>query len=414
MLKRNARTQRKRVKALTDPKPEFVSLVGAGANKTPFRALRAEGVEQDPRIDPASEEVSAKAETYAVARIEFDNEKFADEDTVTNWLSSGGYTDAKVERTDNGFVVAGEVADDAELIEIPGDGFTMYVTDVHPGATAQKSDEPESELRKKYGCCVDSCAPYHDDNKTVVDAMAHNTPPGLMDMTMALYDAMRCNLREGDTAGARAAVAEFSGLFDKLMEIFPGREQPTMKAFVDAIAPEVEMTKETETAAKVADTAAVVEQKNEAVETAAVETAEGEVEAKVEDEVEATAEATAEKAEGEVEAPAAEVEAVEGAVEETNSEDDAAVAAKSEEEAVDPIAALTALVGNLAQSVKDLGETVASKSDELAQRVAAVEDVRQTRKGADVDETTTSKSSERTVSDDMAELRQRSMLGMRG
>lgn len=361
MLKRNARVQRKRVKALTDPKPEFVSLVGAGANKTPFRALRADSVEQDIEIN--TEETATKSEAFGVARIEFSSDTFADEETVVNWLASGGYADAKVERTDTGFVVAGDAPEGAELIEVPGEGFVMYVSEVSPGATSQKSDLP--------------------------------TGPQLLDMTFQLYSQIRDGLHAGDHVAAKAALTDFSGVLDAFLETVPGSEEPTMKAFIDAVAPEVEMTKETTEKAAPVDAEVVVAG---AEDTTAVTT-----EGAGGEEIEAVA-----KTEGEA---AAEGEVV---AEEENSEEEVAVAAKTEEEVADPIAALSALVGDLTKSVKELGETVSAKTDELAQRVAAVEDVRQTRKGADVDETTTSKSGERSVSDEMAELRQRSMLGMRG
>lgn len=375
MLKRNARVQRKRVKALTDPKPEFVSLVGAGANKTPFRALRADSIEQD--IEITEEEVAARADDgFAVSRIEFSDDQFGDEETVVNWLAAGGYADAKVERTDAGYVVQGEADADAELIEVHGNGFTMYVTEMTPGALSQKSDEP--------------------------------TGPALLDMTVTLYSQLRESLQAGDQTAAKSALTEFSGMFDAFLETIPGTDEPTMKAFIDAVAPEVEMTKETteqaapvdaEVAVAGEDTTEVTTEGAEGEEIEAVAKTEGEEDATVEGEVVAEGEAVAE---GEVVA------------EDENSEGEVAVAAKTEEEVADPMAALAALVGDLTKSVKELGETVSAKTDELAQRVAAVEDVRQTRKGADVDETMTSKSTVRSVSDEMAELRQRSMLGMRG
>lgn len=447
MLNRSAQHRRKRVKALTDPKPEFVSLVGAGANKTPFRALRADCIEQ------GGPEVAMKSDAYAVARIEFDGQEFNDQAAVAEWLKSGGYSDAVVEKTDDGFVVSGDIPEDADLIEITGDGFTMFVTEVNPGA----EEAQKSEIRKKYDetrALTESLASAWDDSKTVTGVLSavKHAPPGLMDMTMAMYDAIRNSLHTGDTVAAKAAINEFSSLFNQLLEIFPGEETPTMKAFVDAVAPEVEMTKETTEAVENAEKELDVTNEEEAQKANESTGPSGEAaDAKLVsgpdadgaivagDEVDNTPEgnaasgpepdgdAAAEKQTSTPDSPNAvtqdstEEEVAERVKEEGDadapteeSEDEEATAAKSEEE--DPMAALAAAMATLTQSVANLTETVsksAEQTDELAQRVAAVEDVRQTRKGADVDEATPSKKSETSISDEMAELRQRSMLGMR-
>jgi hypothetical protein len=395
MLQRSSRMRKKRVKALTDPKPEFVSLVFAGANKTPFRALRAEGHSEEDMNQTAF-----KADTHAIARIEFDSAHFADEAAVSAWLADGGYEGHTVEKTDAGFMVAGDVPEGAEITEIEIEGMKLHVIaakgdeDLHPGAE-EAAEAGLEEVRQRCSACYNAVEATYGVGRTMKEVNANSftdMPPGMLDLTMNLYDAIRNNLREGDVTAAKACITEFSSLFDKLLDIFPGKDVPTLTAFVDAIAPEVEMTKQTE---EQPATEVVAEETAAKADEVVVEATEVVAEAPAE-------EIAAEKAEVvEGEAPAAtEVQA--GAVEEIAKSDD-------------PLAALTALVGNLAQSVQTLSETVAQKSEEIAERVAAIEDVRQTRKGADVDETGTA--SAVTAEDEsttrVAELRTRSVLGMR-
>jgi hypothetical protein len=414
MLTRNPRLRKKRVKALTDPKPEFVSLVFAGANKTPFRAMRS---------DESDHTMTIKADTHAIARIEFDAEQFADEAAVTAWLADGGYEGFTVAKTDTGFAVAADVEEGAEVVEIEIEerGLKMQVVslkadedeEVHPGAeeTAAKSEEfiGEAEMRQRCCGCYDAVESTYGKGDTLKEVVANNfghVPPGLLDLSMAMYDAVRNNLRDGNTAGAKKAITEFGKMMDDLLAIFPGADVPTHKAFVDAVAPEVEMTKTTEesTAETTVEETAAKAEGAEATETVATEeTAEKADEAATEEvAAEAATEGeTAAKTEGAEEATTEEV-TTEAAAEEP--------AAKSD----DPLAALIAQVGALATSVEELRATVTQKSEEADARVAAIDGERQTRKGADVDETgTASVAAEDENSASVAELRTRSVLGMR-
>jgi hypothetical protein len=424
VLTRNGRPIRKTLKALTDPVPEFVSLVFGGANKTPFRAMRADGTAISETV--VSEETAIKSETHGIAKVEFNSAQFADEAAVTAWLVAGGYDpDLKVSKTESGFIVdatadlpADAIVSLVDLSDTTGvkihavalktDDSTLELTqraetdaDVHPGATP--------EMRQRYCGCVETCNSCYGEGDTLAEVVANNwegVPPGLLDLTMSLYDAVRNCLKDGNYQGAVAAVGEYLTMLDALTKLFPAAEEKTFKAFIDAIAPEIEMSKEQTEATEVAKTEDAVEAG--AVD-ATVETAEKTDETTEESggvvEGEAT-EMTAEKAEtGETGEQA--VGAVETAEKTEENSDTAADADVS-----DPLTRLTAVVSELAATITTMKEDLHGKVETVVQRVAAIEDVRQTRKGADVDETNTA-STTASVSDDIASLRTRSVLGMR-
>ena len=543
MLIRKARTLRKTAKALTDPRPEFVSLVFAGANKSPFRALRADGqVEGDNSMTDSS---AIKAETHALARVDFFQTHFADEAAVKNWLVEGGYVGMKVEKTDDGFAVIGDNVEGGTLIDLSDTlGLKMTVvalrqpvlelTEVHMDslAPAIKADDASpalplgvAEMRTKFGDCFDmpSVMAYstYGQGGSVSEVMENNfqgVPPGLLDVMMATYDAVRNNLLMDNEDGARACVTEFGTLFDKMLAMFPddddanedddmatkagtattgldvantmqntdgmgkpSKTKPGVSNDGPRVDPEIMNADGTIQGPGVASsshntdidivtedgaTNTVVSPNSEhgdgkinangnkepvansmaAQESGAI-TPSGSGTADVANkrkskaaflaaiapEITVAKEATAVKDEGtEVpETPAVEPEASPTVVEGESvveapapieitpvapeaDTDDVVVEAAKAVDANDPIAALTALVGTLAQSMKAMQETQKSGADELAERVAAMENVRQTRKSADVDEATVAVVEPETEARTrMAELRTRGVLGMR-
>lgn len=441
MLMKQPKTLRKKLKALTDPKPEFVSLVFAGANKTPFRALRAADGEG---LIPMTEEARHKQDTHAIASIEFDGNKFKSEAAVKVWLSQGGYTDATVAKTEKGWVAkgAGSVPANTEIqtVDLKDDGVTMHVFEMSPG-TPEDSTKTENSLRAKFdGCRAAVSSTYEEGRKK---GAIKDIGPEMLNLTMALYDEVRTALRSGDKVAVKAAIEEYEGYVDQLLDMFPGTEVPSMKAFVDAIAPEVDVTKETETAPEAVSTEEELDAAKEVVD----QTDEAE-EAEKEEEDAEEAEASDESSEKEEDAEDAEkgmnergknkkpymkddeADSSEDADDETSEkeedaddetaekesdDEDAEAEEASAEKSEDPIMALTAVVGNLAQSVKDMQDNLSQKTDVLAERVAAIEETRQTRKSADVDEANSGNTEQRkkTDSQEMDELRTRSVLGMR-
>lgn len=122
-MQRNPVRKRTRAKALTDPQPVFVSLVKAGANMTPFLAVKAEVIDGDEDM-----QVAQKSDDHGIASISFNKEQFASKQDVAAWLDAGGYTDYEIEDHKALFVVKGE----DELTEISevatkDEGITLFV-----------------------------------------------------------------------------------------------------------------------------------------------------------------------------------------------------------------------------------------------------------------------------------------------
>lgn len=174
-LKRTRKTLRKAVKVLTDPEPQFVSLVSNGANQTPFRVVKADeahdgevvvaGKRSTETDDDSSEDdmkrgknsTSKKLVVRSTAgtagadlqRLTFSAEQFDSEQAVRTYLDGNGYEGGEiVALADGGFeVVARDESDFEEVKDIPGDdGVTRYVgvepeTDDEAG-TAQKGEAP--------------------------------------------------------------------------------------------------------------------------------------------------------------------------------------------------------------------------------------------------------------------------------
>jgi hypothetical protein len=423
MLPYKGRKRRQTLKALTDPQPEFVSLVFGGANKTPFRAIRADGA----AVSEGEEEVAARAGTHTIARVEFSGEKFADEAAVKAWLTAGGYDpEQSITKTDTGFMVDSSSGLDKDTIlgvvdlsdtqgiklftiAIKADDGVLELQksqELHPGATP--------EMVQRYCDVMSCCESCGSDGTTIAEVIGDRSdavPPGLMDLHWALYEAIRNCLRNGDMAGAKAALTEFGNMMDALMRMFP-KETSTdaYKALIDAIAPEIEVEKEDRMSTEPEKTT------EETVETVKTD----ETPEAVTETVEApeAVEKTDETAETSEEVKAEETETVEA--EKTDETVEAAETAEKTDEVVeetaksdDPVAVLTALVTELTNSMKSMQDNLTGEIGKVVERVAAVEETRQTRKGADVDETSTASTTPPDVSDQISDLRRRSMLGMR-
>ena len=431
MLTRRGRPQRKTLKALTDPQPEFVSLVSAGANKTPFRAMKA------------SVDAHESEHPYEVARIEFSEDHYPSESAVQVWLDEGGYEDIEIQKTATGYMVEGEIPEGAEtqVIESPKQGLVLTVAEVTPGTQSQKSDIEDDALRIQFNECRDILQAEEPE------AALKEASPFMKSLTADAYEAVRLALRNGDVGGARIAIKQFSVMFDELLDVFPDAEASTTKAFVDALAPEVEMTEKTTAEEEViletdaAEEEAVKEEEQQAEKTEEVEAEAADQETDAEEEAEKAEEESEDEEEAQKRYPGkdkrkdeeeddAEKSEDESEDEAEKSEDDEdAESAEKDDESEETeetdqqeaakstdLTEIAALVGNLAASVNTLTETVqksAEQTEALAERVEAVEESRQTRKGADVDEAISKKQSEPTITDEMSELRTRSMLGIR-
>jgi hypothetical protein len=421
-MRRKPKIVQATAKALTDPRPQFVSLVESGANMTPFLAVKADK-------PPAGDATAAKAASHEVARIVFRAEKFADEGAVQAWLDDGGYEGYTITKAEGGFEVAGTYTGD-DVREIAMDGMTIFVaprpveaaketpppaeavasviTSVQP--VAQKADSSTVLAQKFAGWC----AMYAErEVKSFTDLIAFcndGLPPGIYEVTEVLYAAVRRSALARDMAGIRAAATEYGDLVARMVELIPSpaekADTETLRQVIKALAPDI---------------AVAIPQEDRTMTTKAA-APEGTAGAQATTPADAPAHkgttppaATEERVQGEGNA-SNEGTANEGAA---GQEGGAEGTAKAAETTLDAVLALvgklTANVDALTTSVATMRAEAAASADTLAQRVSVIEDVRQTQKGADADETSAAKAgtSPTRDSEHVAALRTTNMLGMR-
>lgn len=110
-------------RALTDPRPRFVSLVTAGANQTPIRSVKVDLIHLE--NEPMTKIAALKAEGHEVKRMTFKTgETFTDEAAVRKFLEDGGYDASSLKATDDGFEITNgedEFTDDVRVVEVDED-----------------------------------------------------------------------------------------------------------------------------------------------------------------------------------------------------------------------------------------------------------------------------------------------------
>lgn len=130
-MNRKVRTTKTRAVALTSPAPARVSVCGAGANQTPFNAIKSEGLTLVEKKDLPPMIQSLKAQGFDVVSFAFKGDNWT-MDAVTGWLNDGGYVGFKAEGADGDILVTSEAPAawmaDAEKREIATeDGVTVTV-----------------------------------------------------------------------------------------------------------------------------------------------------------------------------------------------------------------------------------------------------------------------------------------------
>lgn len=418
---RMPQSRRRRVKALTDPQPEFVSLVKAGANMTPFRALRADVVEDstpaetevvaEKSEDAPEAEVSFKADTHEIARVVFQKSAFADVEAVKSWLDDGGYetTDLEIAEKGETFEV-GDLAEGATR-EIALEGMTVYVVEkTEEGDPAEKasavveevsvkSDEPAAEVvADPIEAVVLGGEPEVSAKSEEAGETVAKQDPMTMDLPVLIAkgeDGLPVVVSQKSTYDLHDVAHIFEALSWVNYSVgyytedghYPDGVEAAIKAAMSALG-----------TALVGIAQATVEaaQKSEEIPTETVEVEKAE-EAPVE-----TVEA--EKAE-EVVATDAVVEAT-SEVEATKTESEPTV-----KDLLSLVAKMADEVSNLTKTVDNLQKQTATKSEEdLAERVDATE--RQIRKGADIEEVSTTSSVSK-GSNEFQSLALRGALGIR-
>lgn len=286
------KTIRKAVRILTDPIPEFVSLVGRGANQTPFRVVKFDPtalIDEDKDMPKAHEAVIRQdgdkvIKRADIVRIDFASANFATEDAVTSFLTDRGYEDFSVIKSDTGFTVAGRNVidfdkDSISPIELrPGAVVTVgKVTDpaaeaepetpeapktdgeptdpqeegVHKATEGDAEDdeakkveeakaaevkkaeedaakvdpfkimrETDPDIAKKFDDWIAQFS-NAENIKDVMKTGADGLPPGMGEITGAMFTALRNALGRGNNSAVEGIAGEFAEMVVKLAKAFP-------------------------------------------------------------------------------------------------------------------------------------------------------------------------------------------------
>lgn len=164
-MKRNLRITETKARALTNPTPNFVSLVKGGANQRPFRAVRMEGVKPSEPTQEDSDMTNVKLDDgHDIAALKFSGETFATEAAVKAWLDQGGYSAYEIETTKDGFTVTNTAVEFEEgttqKVEGAVKGLTVYVGKLaSPEATEKSDEEVTSEAATANPSSVQPLAP---------------------------------------------------------------------------------------------------------------------------------------------------------------------------------------------------------------------------------------------------------------
>ncbi len=387
-MRRKITSVSKLVNQLVDPKPEYVSLVGHGANQTPFNVVKNEvsdfrGVDNvNERGQKDKDSISKAQITHEVAmpnqaevhKVVFDKTRFSDAEAVTAYLSANGYSDFTVEDTDAGFSVLAKSAESfvGEIKTIKADtGVTFHVgtlainqeglemTKEAKSATAEtksyfKLGELTAEqVTQKYDCWLASLSRGTTLAQVLTDAN-EGSFIGAWELNDAFWAALNNLVEAGDLAGIKALTAEYGDMIVRILTALNAAGAQTAE-FKEAFMAEkkVEGSAKTDTSEDVTLATPV-------------------------------AEVVADNA-----APAEDAHATQEPVAEETAKaaDIASIIAKAVQDAVSPLkGSVEALASQVADIQKGTSESLAdltqkvSKADE---RVDTLETARQTRKSSD-------------------------------
>ena len=373
-MKRKLKQVTKVVTELTDPKPEFVSLVDHGANQTPFRSVKRsastildnrENHTEDTDMTTKKDNKGVPA-TAEIQKMVFTGEFFTDTVKVEDYLEAKGYTDCVITSKGDTFEVVakdfGSFEGDTKEISLEG-GVTYHVGVLKEGE--EKLEEvtdtkKREESVKKY----DTYFAQYSNGVTIEEVMkdgADGLPPGIYEINDAFYTALRNIVTKGDLEEIEVLTAEFGSVISKLVKTLRSATVPSEK--VEKVLDKM-FGKVLEEATTKVDT-----------EEPAVEAVETDTEVKEED-----------TATPVVEEPKTEVEATEGV---SSKETIAEEVAKAVSAALSPLSAvLEALATTVKTSTEDSKKSLADLGEKVSktgERVEALEAVRQTRKSADSD-----------------------------
>ena len=266
------------MKVLSDPHPIFVSMVGHGANQTPFKAVKvadlSEVAKKEVMKDKQPETVTKGAETPAteIHKIMFKGDKWKTTDAVEKYLTSKGYSNFKIEEDGDTFIVpaiAESEFDAVSAIKGSDEGVTMFVGtlkesaakgditvtirnvenpgekrqtgDIIASARAIEGDNPPElaagsplggstgptggiEQMIKEEVPVTARARTKSNKMTMAECMNeynNGLPVGFYDASMAFASALRDLVSKGELKKISALAAEYGTLLQKLAAALP-------------------------------------------------------------------------------------------------------------------------------------------------------------------------------------------------
>ncbi|WEV89333.1 hypothetical protein H10PHJ05_32 [Aeromonas phage HJ05] len=228
-LGRKRRRVVKAVQVMTDPNPQFVSLVKHGANQTPVTVFRS--VEPTASDDQAKQEdnemgsttkqpearLSVSRSNGGLHKLGFPSEVFATEQAVRSYLDAQGYEGGTITAADDGFEVVARSTEsfkEGSIKAIPGeDGVVRHVGVEAEGAAgtgdtpavdpAQGGDAPEGQEEAAKGAADGAGGEPEGEGKAVVvrSILTGDNPllPSTAAEVVKRYDSWEARWSEGLT-----------------------------------------------------------------------------------------------------------------------------------------------------------------------------------------------------------------------
>lgn len=278
-LGRKRRRVVKTVKVMTDPNPQFVSLVQHGANQTPvtvFRSADAAGQEDQANQEEnemgsntkkQEAQLSVSRSNGSLHKLGFPSEVFPSEEAVRSYLDAQGYEGGTVTSVGDGFEVVARAADDfaegsvkaiagddgvvrhigvvtksqsaaaegdhsepVAVKEADGDGQEGVTEPAVAARSVFTSDNPllpasTVEVVKRY----DSWEASWSNGQTIQEVMAAGAdgmPVGIWELNDAFYTALRNLILAGNKEGIAALCTEFGSVVLRMLELLPFAAMP--------------------------------------------------------------------------------------------------------------------------------------------------------------------------------------------
>ncbi len=377
-MQRKPKTYIIAARALTDPNPAFVSIVGGGANQAPFRAVKMDEDTASPSETTAKENLMAQAELapgHDIVALKFSTAAFADENAVKAWLDEGGYDGYDIEAGEKEFTVSNKSVEfeegSTQKVEGAVKGLTVYVGKVKVEEETEKTEEEAADDAALTNAShVEPQAVIRSEDATEGEA-ASDEPEA-----EAEFDATK----------ADEFVTKVKGMYEvsELAYVLMSLKYLVMDADYTGMADE-DVNKIKSAAGELIDvmgnaTEDMIKNLEDAFK--AMKGDGGTAEASTEEPAE-----DAEKDEAEADAaPAEDAAAPEGeAAEKSDDATEGTADEPAEKDEVDPVLeAIAGLKTFVEEGLKQVNDKVDATKSEIDERFEAVESTGQTRKGADV------------------------------